>query len=281
MTTTAATAATQQTARRWREPLGRAGITARGVLYLLLGILAIQFARGETSSDQVSQVGAFETLAEQPFGKFLLVAMIAGLIALCLWRLIQAFVGDPVEGDEAKDRVEYLGKAVIYGALVVTAIKVASEVWSGTSGSASSTTQQSGDAQNQQVAWSLFELPGGRLLVGILGVALIVIAVYQAYEHTVEAKFMERLAPPGTTAKGIEAIGRIGYAARSVVFAASGVFFIVSAVQYDPNQSKGISGTLAEFAQNSAGQIVLWGVAIGFALFGIFCFAEAVYRRSA
>ena len=281
MTMTAATATTRQTARRWREPLGRAGITARGVLYLLLGILAIQFARGETSSDQVSQVGAFETLAEQPFGKFLLVALIVGLVALCLWRLIQAFVGDPVEGDEAKDRVEYLGKAVIYGALVVTAIKVASEIWSGTSESASSTTQQSGDAQSQQVAWSLFELPGGRLLVGILGVALIVISLYQAYEHTVQGKFMERLAPPGTTAKGIEAMGRIGYAARSVVFAASGVFFIVSAVQYDPNESKGISGTLAEFAQNSAGQVVLWGVAIGFALFGIFCFAEAAYRRSA
>ena len=278
---TAATATTRQTARRWREPLGRAGITARGVLYLLLGILAIQFARGETSSDQVSQVGAFETLAEQPFGKFLLVALVVGLVALCLWRLIQALVGDPVEGDEAKDRVEYFGKAVIYGALVATAIKVTSEVWSGTSGSASSTTQQSGDAQSQQVAWSLFELPAGRWLVGILGVVLIAVSAYQAYEHTVQAKFMERLAPPGTTAKGIEAMGRIGYAARSIVFAASGVFFIVSAVQYNPNESKGISGTLAEFAQNSAGQIVLWGVAIGFAIFGLFCFAEAAYRRSA
>ena len=280
MTMTAATATTRQTARRWREPLGRAGITARGVLYLLLGVLAIQFARGETSSDQVSQVGAFETLAEQPFGKFLLVALIVGLVALCLWRLIQAFVGDPVEGDEAKDRVEYFGKAVVYGALIATAIKVASEVWSGTAG-AGSTTQQSGDAQNQQAASTLFELPGGRWLVGILGVVLIAIAAYQAYEHTVQGKFMERLAPPGTTAKGIEAMGRIGYAARSVVFAASGVFFIVSAVQYNPNESKGISGTLAEFAQNSAGQIVLWGVAIGFALFGVFCFAEAVYRRAA
>ena len=202
------------------------------------------------------------------------------LIALCLWRLIQAIVGDPVEGDEGKDRLEYLGKAIVYAALTYTAIKVATEVWSGTSESQSATTQQSGDAQPQEAASFLFDLPAGRWLVGIVGVVLVVIAVYQAYEHVVEAKFMERLAPPGTTAKGIEAIGRIGYAARSVVFAASGVFFVVAAVQYDPAESKGISGTLAEFAKNSAGQVVLWGVAIGFALFGIFCFAEAAYRRS-
>ena len=44
-------------ARSWRDPLGRAGIAARGVLYLILGLLAIQFARGDTSSDQVSQTG--------------------------------------------------------------------------------------------------------------------------------------------------------------------------------------------------------------------------------
>src|SRR5215217_2178451 len=103
----------RQAARHWREPLGRAGIAARGVLYLILGILAIQFARGETSSDEVSQTGAFAKVAEQPFGKFLLVVLILGLIALALWRFIQAAVGDPVEGDEAKDRVEYLGKGIL------------------------------------------------------------------------------------------------------------------------------------------------------------------------
>ena len=45
-------------ARSWRDPLGRAGMVARGVLYVVLGLLAIQFARGDTSSDQVNQTGA-------------------------------------------------------------------------------------------------------------------------------------------------------------------------------------------------------------------------------
>ncbi len=278
MTMTGTVVQGQRTARRWRDPIGRAGITARGVLYLLLGILAIQFARGEASSDQVSQTGAFQTLAEQPFGKFLLVALTAGLAALCLWRAIQAFVGDPVEGDDAKDRLEYAGKAVIYAALVVTAAKITIDNWStGTSSAAA----ESGDQQSQDAASTLFDLPAGRWLVGGLGVVLIGIALYQAYEHVVDAKFMERIAAPGTTARGIEAIGRIGYTARSVVLTISGIFFIVAAVQYDPNESKGISGSLQELAEQSWGRVVLWGVAIGLALFGVFCLAEAAYRRHA
>ncbi len=98
------TATTQHAVQTWREPLGRAGLAAKGVLYFVLGLLAIQFARGDTSSDQVSQQGAIETVAEQPFGKFLLAALVLGLIALMLWHAIQAFTGDPVEGSEASDR---------------------------------------------------------------------------------------------------------------------------------------------------------------------------------
>src|SRR3989337_1938637 len=112
MTTTLSTGG-RRTAYAWRDPLGRAGIAARGVLYLVLGFLAIQFARGEIASEEVNQSGAFAKLAERPLGKFLLVAMTVGLAAMTVWRLIQAFVGDPVEGDEAKDRAEYLVKAVI------------------------------------------------------------------------------------------------------------------------------------------------------------------------
>jgi len=256
--------------------LGRVGIAARGVLYLILGILAIQFARGQTSSEEVSQTGAFAKLAEQPFGKFLLVALIVGLVALSLWRFIQAAVGDPVEGDEAKDRLEFLGKGIVYAVLVVTAVKVAMDSWDG-----ATTSQESGNQDPQQASSFLFDLPAGRLLVGLLGVVLIGIALYQLYKYALKAEFMERLSPPpGRSSKGIEAIGRAGYAARGVVFAISGIFFIVAAVQYDPNESKGISGALQTLADESWGRIVLWATAVGLVLFGLYCFAESRYRRA-
>lgn len=267
----------QQLARAWRDPLARAGITARGVLYVILGVLAILFAQGKVASEEVNQTGAFEKVVEQPFGKFLLVLLVIGLAAMTVWRLIQTFTGDPIEGDEAKDKVEYFVKAVIYGFLTFTAAKITIDNWSSTS--ASQTSQAEGDSQQQQASSMLFDLPAGRWIVAILGVVLIAIALYQFYEHAVNAEFMERLAPPPSAHKAIESFGRFGYAARSVVLVISGIFFIVAAIQHDPNQSKGISGSLQTLAEESWGRILLWAVAVGFIVFGVYCLAEARYRR--
>jgi hypothetical protein len=277
--TTSLTAGGTGMARTWRDPLGRAGIAARGVLYLVLGFLAIQFARGEVASDQVNQTGAFEKVAEQPFGKVLLVVLTIGLAAMTVWRLIQACVGDPVEGDDAKDRVEYVVKAVIYGALTFTAAKITIDNWSGPSGGSSTAAQNAGDSQQQEAASTLFDLPGGVWIVAALGVVLVAVALYQAYEHVVNATFMERLAPPPSTAKAIEGFGRFGYAARSVVLIVSGIFFVVAAVQHDPNESKGISGALQELAEHDWGRILLWATAVGLFVFGLYCLAESRYRR--
>ena len=74
---------------------------------------------------------------------------------------------------------------------------------------------------------------------------------------------------------------RIGYLARAVVFGVIGVFFVVAAVQHDPSESKGISGSIQEIAEHSWGPAVLWIIAIGLVLFGLFCLAESKYRRAA
>ncbi len=81
-------------------------------------------------------------------------------------------------------------------------------------------------------------------------------------------------------ARAVEVAGRVGYLARAVVFAVIGVFFVVAAVQHDPNESKGISGSIQELTEHSWGPAVLWGVAIGLVLFGLFCLAESRYRRA-
>jgi hypothetical protein len=277
MTTTMTTGG-RRAALTWRDPLARAGIFARGVLYLVLGFLAIQFARGEVGSEQVNQSGAFAKVAEQPLGKFLLVAMTAGLAAMTLWRLIQTFVGDPIEGDEAKDRIEYFVKAVIYGFLTFTAAKITIDSWSGPAGSTTA-TQNAGDGQQQEATSTLFDLPAGVWIVAGLGIAVIAIALYQAYQHVVNAEFMDRITPPSRSAKAIEALGRVGYAARSVVLTMAGIFLLVAAAQHDPSESKGISGSLQELAENSWGRILLWATALGLFLFGIYCLAEAKYRK--
>jgi hypothetical protein len=275
--TTTLTSDGRRLAASWRDPLGRAGIATRGLLYLVVGFLAIQFARGEVSGSEVNQTGAFETVAEQPFGKLLLVLMVVGLAALALFRIVQACFGDPVEGDEASDRLRFAGKALIYIFLTVTAIKVTVDAWS--AGPDQTAAKNAGDQQQQRTTSTLFDLPAGRLLVVALGLVLIGVAVYHMWHHVVQASFMERMAPPSGVEKVVEAFGRVGYAARAVVFVVSGVFFLVAAAQYDPNKSKGLSGSLQELAQHGWGRVLLWATALGLFAFGVFCLAEARYRR--
>jgi hypothetical protein len=252
--TSATVAGGRRAARAWRDPLGRAGISARGVLYVVLGVLAIQFARGQTGSQEVNQTGAFEKVAEQPFGKVLLVVLV-----------------------EAKDRAKFAGKGIIYTSLTITAAKVAADSWSG--GPKDTASRNAGDQQQHKTTSTLFDLPGGRFLVVVLGLVLIGMAAYHVWHHAVQASFMKRLAPPSHFAQPVKVIGRVGHAARSVVLAISGVFFVVAAAQHDPNKSKGVSGSLQQLAQHSWGRLVLWGTAIGLFAFGLYCLAEARYRK--
>jgi hypothetical protein len=275
--TNAAVATGRRAARAWRDPLGRAGIAARGVLYLVIGVLAIQFARGDTASEDVNQTGAFESVARQPFGKALLAVLVVGLGALALWRFVQAALGDPIEGDEAKDRAKFAGKGIIYTALTITAARVAADAWSG--GPKDPGASSPGDEQQQETTSALFDLPAGRFLVVVLGLVLIGMAIYHVWHHGVQASFMKRLAPPSEAKRPVEFLGRVGHGARAVVLAISGVFFLVAAAQHDPNESKGVSGSLQQLAQHEQGRFVLWATALGLFAFGVYCLAEAKYRK--
>ncbi len=272
----AGTSAPERAAHEWRDPLARAGFAARGVLYLVVGLLAIQFAVGDESSSNVNQTGAIEAVIEQPGGKFLVILIIAGVVALFAFRGIQAALGDPIEGEEATDRLRFAGKAAIYAVMVVSFTKVLVDNWS----SAAETGRGQGDRSQKEATSFLFDLPAGRLIVGAVGLGFIAFAGHQFVTKAVKASFMKRLAPPPTASDAVETVGRIGYAARSVIFATIGVFLIVAAVQYQADESKGLSGSLRQMAQYGWGDFILWAIAIGLFLFGVFCLAESRYRRS-
>src|SRR5918993_18731 len=106
----------------WRSVLARSGLVAKGVLYSVLGLLSLQVASGDASSDRATTRGAIELVLAQPLGHVLLALLTIGLIALALWQCILAVTGDPVEGRETKDRVLFAIKALIYGGTAATAL---------------------------------------------------------------------------------------------------------------------------------------------------------------
>jgi hypothetical protein len=97
--------------------LARAGFVARGLVYIIIGILAIRLALGDGGTS-ASQQGALRTIAAQPFGKALLILVAIGLGGYALWRLVRALLGRGPEGsDSGIDRIGALASGIVYAGL--------------------------------------------------------------------------------------------------------------------------------------------------------------------
>jgi hypothetical protein len=262
--------------RDWKEPIGRLGIVGQGVVATIIGLLAIRIAIGEKDEAATSE-GAVAWLAHQPLGKFLLVALTVALFALALWRFLCAVMGDPVEGSEPKDRLKYAVLGVVYLSLAITTLGITIANWTGSGDTAGS--GESGDEGSQQAASSLFDWPAGRWLVGILGIAVIGYAGYNFHKQVVRKKFVERL--DAGEGSWVVRLGLVGYTAQSLVYAVVGYFFIQAAIAFKSRTAKGPSGALIELSDTTWGQVLLWIIAIGLFAYGVFCIAEARYRKAA
>src|SRR4029453_2761595 len=185
-----------------------------------VGLLAIRIALGEKDEAATSE-GAVAWVADQPLGKFLLVALTISLFALALWRFLDAWMGDPVEGSEPKDRVKYGVLGVIYLSLAITTLGITIANWTGSGDTGGN--GKSGEESSKKAASTLFDWPAGRWLVGIAGLAIIGYAVYNFYKQVITKKFTERFDADDTS--WVVRLGLIGYTAQSLVYAVIGLFF--------------------------------------------------------
>jgi hypothetical protein len=251
------------------EALARAGLVARGVVFGVIGVLALELALG-AGGKTTSQQGALATIARQPFGRVLLVIVAIGLAGYALWRLVSAAAGPRDSADDgASERVPALASGIVYAALCFTAVKILF----GAHGSGASSPKH---ATAGVLGW-----PGGPVFVTIVGVILIGVAVFQAYQGVarkfcddVETERME----PGIR-RTFTVLGVFGYLARAVVFLLVGYGAIKAALDYNPGNAIGLDGALQKLAHSSFGPELLGIVAVGLVGFAAYCLAEARYRR--
>jgi hypothetical protein len=251
---------------RW---LARAGFVARGVIYLIIGVLAVKLAVG-AGGDTASQKGALETIARQPFGEVLLILVAIGLGGYAVWRLAHAVLGHgPESSDSALERVAAAASGLVYAGLCAVAV----EILEGSGGG--------GSENAPKAAGGVLGWPGGTWLVALGGVVLIGVGLYQGYRG-ISRDFLEesKTEQMGAAVKRwIEWIGTFGHLARMVVFCLVGAFLIKAAVEYDPNKAVGLDGALAKLAQASYGPFLLGVVAAGLIAFGVYSISDARYRR--
>ena len=270
----------KERAKPWVKWLARFGYAAKGVVYMVVGGLALAAAFGSGgSSNSLSQRGALRTILEQPFGQVLLAIVAIGLFGYALWRFVMAAQDTEGDGSDAKGIVKRTGfviSGLIYLGLAVAAVGLAlgSSSSGGSGGSGGGSSAQDWTAR-------LMAQPFGRWLVGIVGAVVIAVGLYQFY-RAYSAKFKEKLMlsrMSQTEETWATRVGRLGFAARGVVYAMIGWFLIQAALQSNPSQAGGLGQAFRSLESASYGPWLLAIVALGFIAYGIFALVLARYRR--
>ncbi|MFC4786167.1 DUF1206 domain-containing protein [Nocardioides sp. MAHUQ-72] len=251
----------------WVERGIRFGMFVYGVVYLVIAWLALQLALGD-SSGSASSTGALHKLAQNSFGAVLIWLVAFGMVMLVLWRLLEAAVGH--QDEEGTDRVRKQAtsvfKAVMYGFIAYSALKIALGAGSGSKKSSTD------DTTATVMGW-----PAGQWIVGLVGLAIIAYGANQVRRAWTE-KFREHLTAEGKsgeTGRAYIMFGKVGYVAKGVSIALVGGLFVYAAVTHDPQKSGGLDQALHKLLQQPFGPILLGLIAVGLACYGLFCFARA------
>jgi hypothetical protein len=248
--------------------LARAGLTARGIIYILVGWVAIlvAFGRGVHEADQE---GALQLLAGKPYGAVSLWLLAIGFAAYALWRLSEAAFGVTGDPSGAGPRLKSLGRAVVYAGFAYLTFTVISG------------RQRSESREQQDVTAKVMQHPGGPWLVGIVGLIVVIIGAVLATQgiRRTFMKYLRTRQMSARTRKLVEWLGVIGTIARGVVFALAGILVIDAAVTHRPAKSGGIDQALLTLRDQPFGQVLLVLAALGLLVFGVYGLCEARWRK--
>ena len=251
------------------ELLARAGLTAYGIIHILVGWLAMLMAWGGSTAESSDLSGALRTMAKQPFGKIMLGLVGGSLVALALWQVSESIWGfRNREGAKLKQAASWT-KAVIYAALGISAARFA--LGSGTSSS---------EQQQQEATKGLLTLPAGRAMVVSAGIIIIGVGVSHLIKGAKKSFLTEIVTSTMSpiVRQGATRLGQIGYIAKGVAVSAVGGLLTYTTVTFDP-QRQGLDGALLTILSQPAGKFLLTALALGFVSFGLFALLQSRYRR--
>ncbi len=250
------------------EALARLGLAARGLIYVVIGLIALQIAFG--GGGKADRGGALAAIRDQPFGKLLLVVAAVGFAGYAAWRLLQAAIGHQDADDEKKrvvKRAGSLARGLLYASFAVSTLTFV--------------TSGGGNDKTKPLTARALALPGGQVLVFLVGVAVVGGGVYMAYRG-IAKKFEKNLdlssAAPTTRTIATRS-GTVGLLGRGLVFVLLGGFLIDAAVTFDSKKAKGLDAALKTLAQQTFGTVLLIVAALGLLAFGAWSFVEARYRK--
>lgn len=235
------------------------GLVCYGLIHLLLGWLCVQVALGgggETSTD-----GALKDLVSKPLGNVLMIVFAVGLFALVIWQILEALFGyqNRKSSEKIRKRISSAARAIVYAVLGVTALRLALGAQTSQSGSGAETASS-----------TLMSAPGGQLLVGTLGLAIIAVGISQIVKG-IRRKFVKEDLKAGV-AEWAKKLGTVGWIIKGVAIGLVGALFLWAAISYDPSKAGGTDQALKTLQGQPFGMVLLILMGLGFAAFGVYCF---------
>ena len=259
--------------------IGRAGWFAKGVVYTIAGVLALQVAvrascwtdKASTGSQEASPTGAIKTVAGSAGGTLLLWLLAIGMFIYAIWRLVSAALPGGRDADAWVHRIGYVCSAVIYTTFGISAIALARRA----------PEDQNGNKKVTDISASLMSHGAGRWLLGAVGLIVIGVGLYRLSKgihlDVNDELDLSGLSPARATwTKRLGAIGEIG---RGIGIGLVGFFILRSAITYNAGEATGLDGALRRLAVTTWGIVVVFVIGIGFAAYGIFCLATFTHRR--
>lgn len=251
------------------ETLARAGYGARGVVYLLLGGLALASAfwggqQAEGSSDALS------SLLGLPFGRALLGLVAVGLFGYVLWKMAQGLLNADDRDDDLKGFATRAGQLISGGTNLFLALSAARLALSlgGESG---------GNGEENASAW-LLQQPFGPYLLGVVAAGVLVAGGVQVW-YGVSHGYRKRLSLPAAHRNWMDPVCAFGLVARGVVFAIVGGFLAYAAFTVSPEQAGGTAEALDYVHALPFGRWLYGVVALGLVAFGAYSIIQGLYRQ--
>lgn len=238
--------------------LTRIGFAARGLLYLVVGYLALKLGRAEDAG------GALDWLSGKT-GGMALGALAFGFAAYGIWRVTDAIFDTQGKGRELKGIIGRLAGALsglIHLGLAYSAVKLA--LGNG-SGGDSSENAESGAA-------TAMSLPGGEALL-FAAAAILAVAGVAQFGIALKRGFCKHLAPEARDRWWVIAAGVGGHAARGAIFLTAAWLVLNAGLHHKAEEAGALGDALL-----SMPDALRAAVAAGLCLFGAYSLIEARYR---
>lgn len=248
--------------------LARLGYAAKGIVYSVVGVLAVMFVLGE-GGGLTDNKGAIQKISAQPFGIALVWLVAAGLLCYAIWNAVRATLDPANVGTDKKGLVKRFG----YGLSAVWHVLLA--VYAGQLAYGSDASEGSTESSVAK----LMSMPLGQVLVGIVGLVTVgfgLFQIYRAIANKVGDEFDE-----GQMSEGMKTfacrVARIGIGARGLVFPMIGGSLVLAAFHRQPGQAEGFSDSMRELASQPFGEFLIAFVAAGLLAYGLYLLCVARY----